>query len=169
MSDLIYSTESLVADDEGIESMPYQDTCGIWTVGIGHDLEANGLPPDICQDASNGLGWADGVLPFLQNRGGLNPTEIDALFQLDLSNARADLEACLPNADVLVLPRYAAMIDMAFNLGRDRLMEFNTFLHLMETGQYADAAADLRKTLAYQQLPARYERLATIIKTGDWP
>ena len=50
MSAAIYSTETLIADDEGTESMPYQDPDGIWTAGIGHNLEANGLPPGICGD-----------------------------------------------------------------------------------------------------------------------
>ena len=169
MSATIYSTETLIADDEGTQSMPYQDPDGIWTVGVGHNCEASGLPAGICQDAPDGLDWADGVLAFLQNRGGLNPTEIDALFQHDLAIAAQDLAYCLPTADTLVLPRYAAMIDMCFNLGRAGLMEFNRFLHLMETGDYTGAAADLRETLVYRQLPVRYERLANIISKGEWP
>ena len=166
---MINSTETLVADDEDYELLPYRDPNGIWSIGIGHNLEANGLPPDICKDAPDGMGWADGVLAFLQNRGGLDPAEVDALFQHDLTNARADLEACLPNADTLTTPRYAAMVDAAFNLGRERLMQFNTFLHLMEIGDYQAAADDLRTTLVYRQLPHRYGRLAAIIASGAWP
>ena len=111
MSNTIYSVETLIADDEGIKPLPYQDSNGIWTIGIGHNCEANGLPPGICDDAPDGLSWDDGVLPFLQSRGGLTPPEIDALFQHDLAIAAQDLVACLPNADTLILPRYAAMIE----------------------------------------------------------
>ena len=170
MSATIYSTETLTANDEGTESLPYQDPDGIWTIGIGHNCEANGLPPGICDDAPDGLSWDDGVLLFLQSRGGLTPTEIDALFQHDLAIAAQDLAYCLPTADTLVLPRYAAMIDMTFNLGRDRLLKFNTFLHLMEIGQYAAAAQDLlNNTAVAKQLPERYGRLAQIITSGEWP
>jgi len=150
--------------------MPYQDPDGIWTVGIGHNLEANGLPPGICGDAPDGINWDDGVLPFLQSRGGLTPTEIDALFQYDLTIAAQDLLVCLPNAGTLVTPRYAAMVDMVYNLGRAKLLKFNTFLHLMEIGQYAAAAQDLlNNTAVAKQLPKRYGRLAQIITSGDWP
>ena len=170
MSAAIYSTETLIADDEGTESMPYQDPDGIWTVGIGHNLEANGLPPGICGDAPDGLSWDDGVLPFLQSRNGLNPAEIDALFQYDLTIAAQDLLVCLPNAGTLVTPRYAAMVDMVYNLGRAKLLKFNTFLHLMEIGQYAAAAQDLlNNTAVAKQLPKRYGRLAQIITNGEWP
>ena len=170
MSATIYSTETLIADDEGTQSMPYQDPDGIWTAGIGHNLEANGLPPGICGDAPDGLNWEDGVLPFLKSRGGLTPTEIDALFKYDLTIAAQDLAYCLPTADTLVLPRYAAMIDMCFNLGRAKLLKFNTFLHLMEIGQYADAAQDLlNNTAVAKQLPKRYGRLAQMIESGEWP
>ena len=170
MSATIYSTETLISDDEGTESMPYQDLDGIWTVGIGHNLEANGLPPGICGDAPDGLNWEDGVLPFLQSRNGLTAAEIDALFQHDLAIAAQDLVACLPNADTLTLPRYAAMIDMCFNLGLAKLLKFHTFLHIMEIGKYAAAAQDLlNNTAVAKQLPKRYGRLAQIITNGEWP
>ena len=170
MSATICSTETLISDDEGCRSLPYQDIKGIWTIGIGHSLEANGLPAGICNDAPDGMNWADGLLTFLQNRGGLTPAEIDALFHHDLAIAAQDLVACLPNADTLILPRYAAMIDMCFNLGRAKLLKFNTFLHLMEIGQYADAVRDLlNNTAVAKQLPKRYGRLAQIITSGEWP
>jgi len=170
MSATIYSTETLTANDEGTESLPYQDPDGIWSVGVGHNCEANGLPAGICNDAPDGMNWADGLLTFLQNRGGLTPAEIDALFQHDLAIAAQDLIACLPNADTLILPRYAAMIDMCFNLGRAKLLKFNTFLHLMEIGQFADAAQDLlNNTAVAKQLPKRYGRLAQMIESGEWP
>jgi lysozyme len=65
--------------------------------------------------------------------------------------------------------RQAVLIDMAFNLGARGVSAFTTFLSCVSSGQWAAAAADLRGTLVYSQLPDRYERLATMIQTGEWP
>lgn len=165
---MIESTEDLVADDEGHEAHPYQDEEGIWSIGIGHNLEANGVPPGVLADHPSGLPWP-ACLEALQARGGLAEREIDLLFNHDLTVAATDLQACLATASLLDPARYAAMIDMAFNLGYARLSLFGTFLSLMASSQYQAAAADLLKTKVTQELPHRYTRLASIINTGAWP
>lgn len=165
---MIDSTEDLVADDEGREAQPYQDEEGIWSVGIGHNLEANGVPPGVLADHPSGLPWP-ACLEALQARGGLAEHEIDLLFSHDLTVAATDLQVCLTTASLLDPARYAAMIDMAFNLGRARLSLFDTFLNLMASSQYQAAAADLLKTKVAQELHHRYTRLASIINTGAWP
>ena len=144
---MISSVQELIEQDEGRKPWPYTDTSGHQTWGIGH-LLADPLPPD--------------VLALLNQA-------IDLQFQHDLDAATDGLMAHLPWFASVNPIRQAALIDMAFNLGVAGLMTFTTFLSCMESGQWAAAAADLRGTLVYRQLPTRYERLATMIHTGQWP
>jgi GH24 family phage-related lysozyme (muramidase) len=165
----INTVEELIALDEGKRLQPYQDSEGIWTVGIGHNLEANGLPPGVC--TTDGMDYPE-CLAFLQKRGGLTEDECDELFDYDLHMADCDLSQICPIAHRLGMdsPRYAALMDMCFNLGAERFRKFTGFLGLICQQDFAGAADDLRNhTAVYKQLPHRYERLAKIIETGEWP
>lgn len=143
---MITSVQQLLEDDEGRRIWPYTDTHGNLTWGIGH-LMANGVTHEV---------------ETLLNQA------VDLQFQADLSNA-AEAMAFMPAFQGMDPVRQAVLIDMAFNLGLHGLLGFTTFLDLMSKHQWAQAAADLRGTKVYQQLPHRYERLAAMIETGQWP
>ena len=143
---MIGSVQQLIEDDEGRRLWPYTDTRGHLTWGIGH-LLANGVAPDV---------------EALLNKA------VNLQFMYDVDAAVHGL-GFLPWFQSLDGVRQAVLIDMAFNLGLTALRGFTTFLSCMESGQWAAAAADLRGTLVYSQLPHRYERLATMIQTGQWP
>jgi lysozyme len=143
---MISSVQQLIEQDEGRKLWPYQDSRGKMTWGVGH-LMATGIAPDV--EALVGQA-------------------VDLQFQHDLDAVTQGLIRLPWFASVNPI-RQAALIDMAFNLGLAGLNTFTTFLSCMESGQWAAAAADLRGTLVYSQLPVRYERLATMIQTGEWP
>jgi lysozyme len=135
----------LLIADEGYRAMAYDDATGRppvikgnLTIGIGHNLTANGLPPFI----------------------------IDLLYKYDVDKAKAGLMASLPWWQALDPVRQRALISMAFNMGNGTLTTFKVFLNLMAIGQYVEAADDLRNTQYARQLPARVERLAKMIETG---
>jgi GH24 family phage-related lysozyme (muramidase) len=164
----IQSAEDLIGFDEGDKGQPYQDSRKIWTVARGHNLEANGLPPGIFADAPDGLPWPD-CLGFLQIRGGVTTKEDAALFAYDLHDNCSWLES-KPWWPAVNDPRRAALYDMAFNLGPAAMQTFTTFLGLIGTGLWDAAANDLEfKTKVAKELPARYGRLESIIRTGEWP
>jgi lysozyme len=144
---VINSAESLIEYDEGRMLWPYRDTRGHLTWGIGHNLDA----APAC-DAAVGLIWQ----------------AVDAQFQNDMNGVLADV-VTLPGYTALDPVRAAVLYDMAFNLGFAGLSAFTTFLNYLFTGRYAAAAGDLRATRVYRQLPVRYERLAVMVETGQWP
>jgi len=157
---------ALIDFDEGDKSQPYQDELGIWTIAVGHNLKANGLPPGICADAPSGLPWPD-CLGFLQRRGGLQPSEIDALYVFDLKENCSWLWT-KPWWAAVNEARQAALNDMAFNLGPARAQAFVTFYGLCSVGDWPAAANDLEfKTAVAKQLPKRYGRLEQILRTGS--
>lgn len=164
----INSVDDLIGFNEGDKGLPYQDSRGIWTVARGHNLEANGLPSGVFEDAPTGVAWPE-CLPFLQNRGGVSPEEDEALFKIDEQKNCAWLyvKPWWPSVNV---PRQGALMDMAFNLGPASMQTFTTFLGLVASGLWDAAANDLEfKTKVATELPARYGRLENILRTGEWP
>lgn len=159
-------TKPLIDFDEGDKSMPYQDIKGIWTFGIGHNAEANGLPPGVCEDALEGMPFPQ-CIDFIRHRGGLQEDEINTLFWIDV-DANCHWLYLNPWWTALDEPRQAALEDMAFNLGPESMQQFTTFLGLIASGDYAAAATDLEfKTKVAKELPKRYGRLEKIIRTGS--
>ena len=165
--------------DEGVEPMPYQDDDGVWTVGIGHNLEANGLPFSIVQmiepAATASKCPFPACLAFLQAQGGLEDVEIESLYQLDIQDVRSWLEPIfetegeIPEWPTWAPPRWAAIQNMAFNLGPTRFSEFTTFIPLCQAKNWTAAANDLRGSLVFRQLTTRYTRIADTIESGLWP
>ena len=159
---------TLIDRDEGDKTQPNKDSLGIWTVGIGHNLETNGLPPGVCTDAPGGLPYPD-CLGFLQRHGGLKEQEIEDLFDYDLK-VNCDWLWLKPWWGSVSPERQAALNDMAFNLGPARAQAFTTFYGLCAIGDWPAAAGDLEfKTAVGKQLPHRYGRLEQILRTGQWP
>lgn len=160
--------DALIRRDEGDKSLPYKDGLGIWTVGEGHNLVANGLPAGICTDAPEGMTYP-ACVEFIQNRGGLTQPEIDALFAFDLK-ANCSWLWTKPWWPAVSPERQAALNDMAFNLGPVRAQAFTTFYGLCAIGDWAAAANDLEfKTEVAKELPTRYDRLEQILRSGQWP
>lgn len=144
---MIESLTDLLISDEGMEVFPYTDTTGHRTWGVGHNLDASPL-------SATAIGFMH--------------VAAKAQLQADLGVTLTYLEAF--SWWKLVDPvRQAAIADMAFNLGNSTFATFVTFIGCLARLDYPAAAADLRTTLVYQQLPGRYTRLAEMLESGAWP
>lgn len=132
--------EKLLTLDEGRRRMPYHDSRGILTIGIGHNLDANGVPDSV----------------------------IDQLFALDIAQAEDTLTMLFPNWKQLDDVRQAVLYDLAFNLAH-RLTAFHAFQNAVN-GFNWDAAGDaLVASEWYTQVGQRGPRLVGMIRTGQWP
>ncbi len=85
--------------DEGRRTRAYRDSEGIWTVGVGWNLEANALPDDV----------------------------IDRLLDLSIDQAALTLDVLEPRWRALDEERQLVMLNMSFNLGAGRLAGFRRF------------------------------------------
>lgn len=139
--------QSLIVDDEGLRIWPYVDTTGHRTWGVGHNLDAEPVANDVAA-ALHGAA-------LLQ-------------FQHDMDGVLA-VASTQPWWDALNDARQAAIADMLFNLGTGAIETFGVFFGYIAGQRWQAAAADLRTTKVYRQLPTRYARLATMIETGQWP
>lgn len=144
---------SWIEHDEGRRLQAYDDADdvplksgltlkGHPTVGVGHNLEV-----PMCAEA------------------------VEAQFQHDLEIlARQPLMRVFPGHPVFNdAPRLAALTNMMFNLGESTFREFGTFVKLVDAEDWERAATDLRNTKVYEELPARYERIARCLEIGQWP
>ena len=128
--------------------------------------------------------YGDGVTKgvILQGYGrsirGQSPARIsrstaDAWLQSDLAKCQRHLDQHLPWWRRLSAVRQAAMLDLTYNLGIDKLKTFRRFLHSMQSGHYTAAASHLmvtdgRKSRYARQVGVRAKEVSSAIATDKW-
>jgi lysozyme len=139
--------------DEGVRYIPYLDTKAVWTIGVGHNLQARPLP----------TGW----------HAPLTDEQVDELLEQDLEIVYADLDRNLPWWRDLNFARQRVICNMCFNLGITRLLGFVNTLASMRQGKYADAARGMLNSAWASQVgigtpdkPGRALRLANMMRDG---
>lgn len=65
--------------------------------------------------------------------------------------------------------RKAVLIDIAYEIGGAGLAGFHHFLTAFRAGQWATAAAELKNSRLYQQVPKREQENMMILATGEFP
>ncbi len=147
------SLEDEIRQDEGVRHKPYMDSLGRWAIGVGFDLAAHGYTHQQIM-ALTSTGWSDETT--------------NVMLASSIHTVLAFITAHLPWAASLRSVRNRVLVNMAFNVGCGGLLRFDTFLGLVQRGQYEQAAEDLLTTLAAKELPQRYGRLAARMATGDY-
>lgn len=138
------SLVEMLERDEGRVRHAYQDSLGYWTIGVGHLIDKR-------------LG------------GGLPDPIIDALLAYDIAEKSAQLDAAFPWAAKLDEARRAVLVCMTFQLGIGGLSRFKNAMTEMMLGKYGAAAQQfLQSKVAREQAPARWQRFAEQIRTGQW-
>ena len=103
---LIKELQPVLGQHEGDRNKRYKDSKGIWTIGIGHNIESMGLPDDIKM--------------FEQTNGWITDEMINRLFATDISTAISDCETVYPKFDQFPDHIQIALVDIMFNFGRTR-------------------------------------------------
>jgi lysozyme len=129
--------------DEGVVRHAYTDSLGFTTIGVGRLIDA-------------------------RRGGGLRDSEIDFLLHNDIAEKTAQVLAALPWASKLNEPRFAVLVNMAFQMGIGGLLRFHRTLGSIEDGQFFEAAVEMLKSTWAQQTSTRAHRLATQMETGEW-
>lgn len=129
---------------EGLRLKAYLDTVGVWTIGYGH------TGPE--------------VTPGLV----VSEAKAEEWLRVDIDEAIEDVKAVAPWAvEELDVVRRGVLINMAFNLGREGLKQFNRqSLPAIRDGRYLDASNFLDKSLWRKQVKGRAVELIERIKSG---
>ena len=140
---------------EGERLAAYLDSVGVLTVGVGHNCEASPVP---------------GV-----NKPGdkISRKESDELLLFDIQSHAASLLNRLPWILELSAPRRAVLLNMAFNLGVNGLLNFRNTLALLQKalnkqGSYQAVANGMLASKWAGQVGRRAYELAVQMRTGEW-
>jgi len=123
---------------EGRKNKPYKCTAGKTTIGVGRNLDDNGLSDD----------------------------EIDYLLMNDVRRCEKELQQRFswyqdqPDSVQMVL------VDMCFNLGITRLMGFKNTLAMIGEGNYHEAAIEMLNSNWAVQVGQRAVTLARMLKNA---
>lgn len=137
----IKDIKSLLELHEGRKSKPYVDTVGKVSIGIGHNLT------DL----------------------GLTDAQIDAIFEHDLIDAIKTCNRLFPHFNSMDKVRRMVLLDMAFNLGFGKLSGFINTIGYINSGDYIRASQNMLASKWAKQVGQRAERLARMMRTGEYP
>ena len=132
--------------DEGVEYVPYTDTVGIPTVGVGHNIQAKALP----------LSW----------RYPLTDAQVDQLLADDLEAVFKGLDKHMCWWRNLSYARQRVLANMAFNMGVQGLLGFKNTLKAVQDGRWNDAADGMMSSKWASQVKGRAQRLAKMMREG---
>lgn len=142
----------LITNHEGRKAKPYKCTAGHWTIGVGHNMDANPLPPDIAD--------------YLQKHGRITDEMIDRLLENDVRAAVADCHVLFPEFDSFSDPRRMALTDFVFQLGFKRARTFSKSIAAINTGRWRDAAQEMGDSTWFTQVPKRATEIISMIEIG---
>jgi lysozyme len=126
--------------DEGYSRFPKPDSHGTLEFGYGFNIQLGGIFED----------------------------ESDAVLGLRVRRIDAELAARLPWTQKLDRVRFGVLENMAYEMGVVGLVAFHEMLTAMPAGNWRYAANAMRQSKWYTEVPARAERLAKQMETGEW-
>lgn len=122
--------------DEGRELLPYKDTRGKITIGVGRNLTDMGITDSEC----------------------------DAMLRDDIARVTASLDADLSWWRLMPSEQQRVLANLCFNMGITTLLTFGTFLGFMRMHEFQNAAADLEGTAWYGQVGKRGPRMVARLR-----
>jgi lysozyme len=142
---------------EGKRNKVYNDTKGIPTIGIGFNLKRSDSKSII---ESIGANYSD----VLSGKTLLTDEQIDKLFDVTLKEAEGIASRVVTSFNQQPDNIKAVLVDMAFNLGPNRLSQFKEFIKAINNKDYKKAAAEMQNSSWYNQVGNRSKTLVSIVQ-----
>lgn len=181
---LLASVSGQLIVDEGVKLKPYYCTEGKLTVGVGRNLEGNGLSwgemmalikqnPERKARFPRDYETLDGetlLMALIRDMkiNGITKEEAIMLLNNDIYQADADLRAKVKWYDGAPEELKSVLINMTFNMGignsKKGLLSFRNTLWYMGAGEYEKAAENMLKSKWARQVKDRAERLAERVR-----
>ena len=124
---LMITIEQLLIKHEALRLLPYKDSTGHLTIGVGRNLTDVGLSKDEC-------------MMLLHN---------------DINRTVNALQAHLAWYNQQPTAVRSVLTDMCFNMGIDGLLEFHTTLGYIQAYRYKDASVSMLQSLWARQVGSR--------------
>ena len=131
--------KELLIANEGLKLKPYRDSVGKLTIGVGRNLDDNGISYD------------------------------EAMFLLrnDIERAEKDLRKIFVNFNDYDENVKMVLIDMMFNLGFRKFMTFKKFIEAIKQGDLEKAAKEMLDSKWATQVKKRAERDVKLLLIGE--
>lgn len=130
----------MIKDFEGVRLKMYKCPAGKWTIGVGHNLEDNGITEDMA----------------------------DYILERDLREAEIQVRTHFTTYYKLNEARQFVLVDLCFNIGINRFLTFKKMLAALAKGEYHTAARELQDSKWYRQVGNRGKILCEIMKSGEY-
>jgi lysozyme len=131
---------AMLIRQEGLKLKPYRDSVGKLTIGVGRNLDD------------------DGIL------------EQEAYVMLDNDIARHTLDAQKISVFSSLDPvRQDVLVNMVFNMGLPRVLGFKNMIAALSSQDWEEAAQEMLSSRWATQVWHRAEELAQMIRTGAYP
>ncbi len=139
-AEYIELARKMLVRHEGLKNKPYRCTAGRLTIGVGRNLEDNGI------------------------------RKVEAYFMLDndIDEIRDSLEKKYNWFERLNAVRKAVVIDMAFNLGISRFGAFKKTIALIESGDFEEASKEMLRSKWAVQVGYRAKELSEMMRSGEY-
>lgn len=124
--------------DEDIRLKPYRDIRGKLTIGVGRNLDDEGITRE----------------------------EAMMLLRNDIAGRLGDLDRHIPWWRRLDEVRQLVLADMCFNLGIERLLGFRKMLAALQLGDFETAAEEMAASQWDHEVKDRAVRLVAMMRTG---
>lgn len=171
--------EQLIVDED-VRLKPYYCPAGFLTVGVGRNLEGNGLsmgemlalisgnplrkkrfPPDY--ETLDGETLLMALIRDMKANG-ITRDEAMMLLRNDIYQSDADLRRKVKWYDRAPEELKEVLINMCFNMGIKTLLSFRNTLWYMGAGEYEKAATNMLKSRWARQVKGRALRLAERVR-----
>ncbi|MFH1452126.1 MAG: glycoside hydrolase family protein [archaeon] len=151
----------MIIRHEGLRTVSYDDSLGVRTIGVGHNLEREDSRREI---EGFGLNY-DRVYSGKQ---AITREQAYALMRNDLEIAKSDARKYVGNSfDELPIPAQDVIEDMAFNLGYSRLSGFKKLRKELIECDFLGAANEMKDSKWYNQVGNRSKELVKIMKSCE--
>lgn len=145
----------IIKFEEGVHPRVYLDTK--WskkpTIGVGFNMNRKSA-----REKFKTIGADYGLVRHKNIP--LTKDQIEHLFDLSLMDAYRDVKKLVPSFYSLAPSRQAALIDMAFNMGRRKLGGFDRTLQAVSKGDWEKASKEIMNSEYGRKLPGRAKRNA---------
>ncbi len=157
------TVKAQIEQHEGKVATAYKDSMGVLTIGVGFNLERDDARQLISQIGAD----YDKVLSQEQS---LTDAQIDQLFNITLNEALQIAQKYIPNLGSHPTQAQKVIVDMAYNLGPNKLSQFNTLKQSIVYHNYNAAADAMTKSRWYQQVGRRGPALVNLMRQAafEW-
>lgn len=139
---MIETLQAMLIRDEAEVLHAYPDSEGFWTIGVGRLIDQ-------------------------RKGGGISHDEAMYLLNNDISRVLSECKTSLRWFPSLDEPRQMVILNMVFNMGLEKFLEFKKTIQYIKLEEYENAAKEMLDSKWARQVKSRAIRLSAIMRIGE--